>query len=116
MLDIHWTLTVSVPQLDALQQTMLEIGATIVGEISGIQNAINSLVTNQAAGQEALSAHLTAIENEIRQLGDNPTQAQLDHLADQVNAAAATATKGAADLRAMTEQVAGMVPDTPPPA
>jgi cell division protein FtsB len=116
MLDIHWTLTVSVPQLDALQQTLLELGVNIVAEIAGIQNAINSLVTNQAAGQDALSAHLTAIETEIRQLGDNPTQAQLDHLADQVNAAAATAAKGAEDLRAMTEQVAGMVPDAPPPA
>ncbi len=115
MLDIHWTLTVSVPQLDALQQTLLELGVNIVAEIAGIQNAINSLVTNQAAGQDALSAHLTAIETEIRQLGDNPTQAQLDHLADQVNAAA-TAAKGAEDLRAMTEQVAGMVPDAPPPA
>jgi hypothetical protein len=116
MLDITWTIVAHVPQLDALQQTLLEIGATIVGEISGIQNAINSLVTNQADGQEALAAHLTAIENEIRQLGANPTQAELDHLADQVNAAAATTTKAAADLRAMTEQVSGMVPDTPPPA
>jgi uncharacterized coiled-coil protein SlyX len=116
MLDIHWTLTVSVPQLDAIQQTLLELGVNIVAEIAGIQNAINSLVANQATGQDALSAHLTAIENEIRQLGDNPTQAQLDHLADQVAAAAATSAKGAADLRAMTEQVSGMVPDAPPPA
>jgi hypothetical protein len=116
MLDVHWTLTVSVPQLDAIQQTLLELGVNIVAEIAGIQQAINSLVTNQADGQEALSAHLTAIENEIRQLGANPTQAELDHLADQVNAAAATTTKAAADLRAMTTQVEGMVPDTPPPA
>jgi ABC-type transporter Mla subunit MlaD len=116
MLDVHWTLTVSVPQLDALQQTMLELGAQIVAELTGIQDAINSLVSNQAAGQDALAAHLTAIETEIRQLGESPTQAELDHLADQVNAAAATAAHGAEELRAMTEQVAGMVPDAPPPA
>lgn len=116
MLDVHWTLTVHVPQLDQIQQTLLEIGAQLVAEITGIQNAITSLVTNQAAGQEALSAHLTAIEEEIRQLGDSPTQADLDALANQVRAAAATAAKGAEDLRAMTEQVAGMVPDTPPSA
>jgi hypothetical protein len=109
MLDIHWSLTVSVPQLDTW-------GARIVAELTGIQNAINTLVANQASGQDALSAHLTAIENEIRQLGDSPTQEQLDHLADQVNAAAATSAKGAADLRAMTEQVSGMVPDAPPQA
>ena len=115
MLDVHWKLTVEVPQLDSLQQTLLALGETLVAELSGIQDAINSLVTNQASGQEALAAHLTAIEDEIRQLGDAPTQAQLDALADQVHAAAATSSKAAEDLRAMTEQVKGMVPDEPTP-
>jgi hypothetical protein len=112
--DISITTTVSVPQLDALTAAITAIGEKIVGEISGIQQAIDALTTNQAAGQEALSAHLTAIEEEIRQLGENPTQAQLDDLANQVHAAAEASAKAATDLRAMTEQVKGMVPDTPP--
>ena len=58
-----------------------------MGEISGIQAAIDALVANQLAGQDAMSAHLAAIQAEIAQLGENPTQAQLDHLAGQVNAA-----------------------------
>jgi hypothetical protein len=106
-MDIKWTITVHVPEL-------LELGAMLVAELTGIQNAINTLVTNQADGQAALSEHLTAIEEEIRQLGESPTQAQLDALADQVNAAAATSAQAATDLRAMTETVKGMVPDAPP--
>jgi predicted PurR-regulated permease PerM len=111
--DITITTTVSVPQLDALTAAVTAIGAQLVGEISGIQEAINTLTSNQADGQDALSAHLTAIEEEIRQLGENPTQAQLDDLANQVHAAADRSAQAATDLRAMTEQVKGMVPDTP---
>lgn len=106
MLDITWTIRVDIPQLE-------KWGPLLMAELTGIQDAINSLVTNQADGQEALAAHLTAIEEEIRQLGESPSQVQLDALADQVNAAAATSAKGAADLRAMTQQIQGMVPDTP---
>ena len=46
--------------------------STIVAEISGIQNAINSLVTNQADGQDALAAHLTAIETKFGSSGTTP--------------------------------------------
>jgi chromosome segregation ATPase len=136
MLDITVKCSVEVPQLAELQQAMVFIGANIVSElqelneamssiverggelmseITGIQEAINTLVTNQASGQEALAAHLTAIEEEIRQLGESPSQADLDELAEQVRAAAATAAKGAEELRAMTAQVSGMVPDAPAP-
>lgn len=113
MLEITVKWVLEVPQLEELQRAFTFIGAKIVAELQGIQEAIDTLVTNQAAGQEALAAHLTAIEEEIRQLGAASNQAELDHLADQVNAAAATAAKGAEDLRAMTEQIKGMVPDTP---
>ena len=115
-LDIHWTFEVSVPQLDTLEQTILDLGEKIVAELTGINEALATLTTNQAAGQDALSAHLAAIEEEIRQLGESPTQEQLDAIADQIHAAAAVSSKGAEDLRAMTEQVKGMVPDEAPPA
>jgi hypothetical protein len=118
-LDVHWTTTVHVPQLDALQQTLLELGDKIVAELTGIQEALAVLTTNQATGQDALSAHLSAIEDEIRQLGASPSQADLDAIADQIHEAAAVSAKGAEDLRAMTDQVKGMVPEapvSPPPA
>jgi hypothetical protein len=117
MVDITWKLSVEFPQLHQFEQGLILIGAKIVAELQEIQEAINLLVTNQAAGQEALAAHLTAIEEEIRQLGQSPSQGDVEHLAEQVRAAAATAAKGAEDLRAMTQQVQGMVPDAPgPPA
>jgi hypothetical protein len=113
VLDVHWKLTVDVPQLNTLEQTILDVGEKIVAELSGIHEALAVLATNQAAGQEALSTHLAAIEDEIRQLGDSPTQADLNAIADQIHEAAAVSAKGAEDLRAMTEQIKGMVPDTP---
>ena len=112
--DISITTTVSVPQLDALTAALMAVGEKLVSELSGIQSAIDTLVANQLAGQDAMSAHLAAIQAEIAQLGESPTQAQLDHLAEQVNAAAAVSLKAGEDLRAMTEQVKGMVPDEPP--
>jgi hypothetical protein len=107
----HYT---SVPQLDALTAAIVAIGDKLMAELTAINEALATLTTNQAAGQAALSEHLTAIEEEIRQLGSAPSQAELDAIADQIHEAAAVSAKGAADLRAMTEQVKGMVPDTPP--
>jgi hypothetical protein len=106
MLDIHWTITVQVPQLETLREQL-------VAELSGINEALAVLTANQADGQEALAEHLTAIEEEIRQLGDAPSQADLDAIADKIHAAAAVSAKGAEDLRAGTETVKGMVPDPP---
>jgi hypothetical protein len=108
MIDVAITLTVQVPQL-------ITLGDLLVAELSGIQEALTTLGTNQADGQAALSAHLTAIEEEIRQLGDSPSQADLDAIANQIHEAAAVSAKGAEDLRQMTEQVKGMVPDAPAP-
>ena len=97
--DITIKTTVEVPQLDALTAAITAIGEKLVGEISGINEALAVLTTNQAAGQNALLAqHLTAIEDEIRQLGAAPTQAQLDAIADQIHEAAAVSAKGAEDL------------------
>jgi cell division protein FtsB len=108
MLDIHWTLTVHVPEL-------LTLGDRLVAELSVIQEAIHALTAQQAAGQEALSTHLTAIETEIAQLNaDTITQAQLDHLAAQIHAAAAVSARAGDDLRTATERVQGMVPEAPP--
>lgn len=111
-MNITWDISVNVPQLEQL----IAIGDRLVAELTGIHEALTQLTTNQAEGQQALSEHLTAIEEEIRQLGDTPTQEELDAIANQIHAAAATSAQAATDLRAMTEQVKGMVPDAPPPS
>ena len=51
MLDVHWTLTVQVPQLDFIQQTLLELGDKLVAELRVIQDAITALTAQQAKGQ-----------------------------------------------------------------
>jgi hypothetical protein len=107
-IDVHITLTAHVPEL-------MTLGELLVAELSGIHDALTALGTNQADGQAALSAHLTAIEEEIRQLGESPSQADLDAIANQIHEAAGVSAKAAEDLRQMTEQVKGMVPDAPAP-
>lgn len=115
-LDITWTTILDIPQLDALTAALTAAGDRIVAELSVIQDAITALTTQQAQGQADLSAHLTAIEEEIAQLSaETITQEQLDQLAAQIHAAAAASAQAGTDLRAMTEQVKGMVPDTPAP-
>lgn len=112
--DISIKTTVDVPQLDALTAAVTAIGEQIVAELSVIQEAITLLTEQQAKGQEDLAAHLTAIEEEIAQLdAETITQEQLDALAAQIHEATEVSAKGAADLRAATEKVKGMVPDTP---
>jgi hypothetical protein len=115
MMDIKWTIEVQIPQLDALQQTLLDIGAQIMAELTGIQDAIVTLGTQQAAGSDAIAAQLTAIADEISQISaETIEQADLDALALQIREAAAVAEKQAADIRANTASISGIVPDAPP--
>jgi hypothetical protein len=115
MMDIHWTLTVQVPQLDALQQTLLDIGAQLMAELTGIQDAIVTLGTQQAAGSDAIAAQLTAIADEISQItAETIAQADLDALAQQIRDAATVAEDQAAAIRTNTASIAGIVPDAPP--
>lgn len=110
----HYHRTVEVTGLDGLTAAVTAIGEKIVAELSVIQEAITLLTEQQAKSSEDLSAHLTAIETEIAQLdAETITQEQLDSLAAQIHEATAVSAKGAEDLRAATERVKGMVPDTP---
>ena len=113
-LEIHWTTTLNIPQLDTLSEAILEIGEKLVAELGVIQDAINALTAQQAVGQADLAAHLQAIEDEIKQLdAETITQEQLDGLAAQIHETIAISAQGAETLRAATERVKGMVPDTP---
>lgn len=115
MLDVHWTLTVNVPQLDALQQTILMLGAQIVADLAGIHDAIVALGTQQAASSEAIADQLTAIADEVSQLNAAQIdQADLDTIATQIREAAKVAEDQAAAIRSNTASIAAIVPDAPP--
>jgi septal ring factor EnvC (AmiA/AmiB activator) len=113
VLDIHWTLTVNVPQLDAL----VELGGTLVDTVQAIKDEMARLAEGQAQQTEVLATQLEAIKDEIAQFSaQDITQAQLDNLLSAVSTAADTAHKQAADIRANTEQIRGIVPDDATPA
>lgn len=110
MIDINWTLTANVPQIEVW-------GERIVAELQGIRDAMAELGTQQAAGSEAIASQLTVIANEIAQLdAEAISQEQIDKLAGDIRAAAQLAEEQAAQVRANSQQIAGMVPDDPPPA
>jgi septation ring formation regulator EzrA len=119
MFAIHWTITVQVPQLDALQEDLRTVGAQIVDALQGIRDEIAHLGTQQASGSDAIATQLTAIADEISQFNaESIQQEDLDALAAQIREAATVAENQAATLRANTAQIAGIVPDASegPPA
>lgn len=114
-LDIHWTLTVSVPQLDTLHQTLVELGAQFMADFAGMRTELTTLVAQQARISDELAAQLTIIAQEIQQRNaDVTSQADLDALAGQIREAAQQASAQADQIRAASEQIAGIVPDAPP--
>jgi hypothetical protein len=115
-MDVHFSFTVSVPELETLRQTLLTLGAQVMASLEGITAAIDGLVEQQAQGSEAISEQLTIIATEISQwTPESVTQAELDALASRVQAAADTAAQQAADIRANSQQITTIVPDTPAP-
>jgi uncharacterized phage infection (PIP) family protein YhgE len=115
-MHITWDITVNVPQLDTINHTLLTLGAQLMADLQGIKDAIVELTSQQAAGQQALTDQLTVIANEIDQLdAEAIDQAELDALAQQIRDAAAVSQAGVDQVRANSAQIAGMVPDEPPP-
>jgi hypothetical protein len=115
-MHITWDITVNVPQLDTINQTLLTLGAQAMADLQSIQAAIVELTTQQAAGQQALTDQLTVIANEIDQLdAESIDQAEIDALAQQIRDAAAASQAATDQVRANSAQIAGMVPDQPPP-
>lgn len=124
MLDIHWTITVQVPQLDAIHETLvtlgqqfLTLGEQLVADTQGILDQMARLNEAQAQGFEAIAAQLNAILAEMQQFSAGDiTQEQLDNLEAALKTSADNAEKQAADIRANTQQIMQIVPDEPPPA
>jgi hypothetical protein len=117
--DIHWTITVQVPQLDTLQQTLLDVGAQLVETVQSIIAEVQRINTNQVASAEAIAVQITRIADEVEQYatqGTVVTPEQMTNLGAALRSIADTAEQQAADIRANTDAIAGIVPDAPPPA
>lgn len=99
---LKWTLSCDIPVLEQIME-----------QLDTINTRLAELTANQAAEQSALSEHLEAIEEEIRQLGSAPDPVDLEAVAMKIHAASELAANNADTLRAMTEQVKAMVPDAP---
>jgi hypothetical protein len=111
MLDIHWTLTVQVPQLDAL----IALGERLMETVQGGVTELQRLNANQAAGWAAINEQLVIIANEVAQFTPGlVTQAQLDTLVTNLRSAADIAGEQEAAVRAASAQIAGIVPDPAP--
>jgi ABC-type transporter Mla subunit MlaD len=111
--DIHWTLTVQVPQLEQL----IAVGVQLVESVQAIKDQVARLVDGQAQQTDALAAQIEAIVAEMQQFSaQDITQEQLDNLLTALTATADTAHQQAADIRSNTEQITGIVPDAAPPA
>ena len=116
MLDLHWRLTVDVPQLDTLLQQIQQLGGQLMAELQGLRDALTALGVNQGNIWDAVAAQLTVIANEIAQLtAESVDQATLDAFTAQIQEAAAAAERQAAEIRLNTTEIAGMVPDEPEP-
>lgn len=116
-IDISLTITVQVPQLDTLGQTLLTIGERIVETIESIIAEMQRLNSNQADAAAALTAQVTRIADEAEEYatqGTVVTPEQMTNLAAAIRSAADNAAQQAADIRANTEAIGGIVPDTPP--
>ena len=111
-LDIDWTITFQIPQLDTLNTLMEQI----MDSVQAIKDEMARLADGQAQQTEALATQLEAIVAEMQQFNaQNITQEQLDNLLSSITSAADTAHQQAADIRSNTEQITGIVPDAPPP-
>jgi hypothetical protein len=116
-LNIHWTITVDVPQLEVTNQLLRDVGAQLVETIESIIAEMQRLNTNQADASAALTAQVTRIADEAEEYatqGTVVTPEQMTNLAAAIRTAADNAAKQTADIRANTEAIGGIVPDAPP--
>ena len=114
MLDIHWKITVEVPQLESLEQTIALLGEQLVDQIQGIKDTLIRIEEQQASAAEALAEQVTIIATEVSQWNAGAiTSEQLTNLQTKLSQIATTAEQQAAQVRANSEQIAGIVPDAP---
>jgi methylaspartate ammonia-lyase len=109
-MEITWHITVSVPQLDIW-------GEKLVASVDSIKAEMVRLGENQAAEAQALTEQVTRIAEEITQWnasGTPVTDEQMQNLETAIKAAADAAAAHTAQIRANSEAIQGIIPDTPP--
>jgi hypothetical protein len=117
MIDVHFRFTVDVPQLQALTEAILTLGAQLMEQIEEIKATLIRMQEGQAATATAIAEQVTIIATEVAQWNaESVTPAQLATLQASLLQAAETAEQQAAQIRANTQQISGIVPDQPPPA
>lgn len=117
MMNIHWTLEVHVPQLDALTQTLRELGEHLVETVETIIAEMQRLNTNLGLAATGINQQLTRIADEAEAYGTAGTPvtpAQMTNLGAAIRKAADDAGKLATDIEANTQAIGGIVPDAPP--
>jgi hypothetical protein len=108
--DITFSFTVHVPQLDAL----IALGEQLVETVQTAVAELTRLNDNQAAGWAAINEQLTIIANEVAQYTPElVTQSQLDTLVTNLRSAADVAGEQEAAVRDASAKIAGIIPDTP---
>lgn len=115
-MEITWNITVSVPQLDVLIETLTLLGETLVASVDSIKAEIVRLNANQAAAATALTEQVTRIAEEVAQWnasGTPVTDEQMTNLENSLKAAADAAAKQAADIQANNQAIQGIIPDAP---
>ena len=116
-MDISITLTVSVPQLDAVTAAMMTLGEKLVETIESIIAEVQRLNANQAESSAALTAQVTRIADEAEEYatqGTVVTPQQMTNLAAALRSAADNAAKQTADIQANTAAIGEIVPGSPP--
>lgn len=115
MLDVHWTLTVDVPQLATLNHTLLTLGGQVLDQVQGIKDTLMRIEEQQAAAADALAEQVTIIATEVGEWNAGAiTSEQIATLQAKLSQIATTAEQQAAQVRANSAQIAGIVPDAPP--
>lgn len=115
-LDIQWNITVSVPQVDGLSETLILLGEQLVASVDSIRQEVIRLNENQAAAAAALNEQVTKIADEVAQWnasGTPVTDEQMTNLETSLRAAADSAAQQAANIQANTQAIQGIIPDAP---
>lgn len=88
----------------------------MVDAIQGIKDTLVRIEESQAAAAENLASQVTVIANEVSQWNkESVTPEQVTNLQNKLTEIATTAEQQAAQIRANSEQIAGIVPDQPAP-
>lgn len=115
MIDVHWTLTVQVPQLDRVAQQLERLVETVESIIAEVRRMSDTQVASASAIAEQIERIADEAEEYATQ-GTVVTPEQMNNLGSELRRLADTAEKQVDDLKANTEAISKIVPTSPPSA